>query len=145
MPTAMDIAMPTPAPPSPPTPACQVINTVAQVIAPEEAVLWTLETALSQLYQVVEELRTIGTGTEQISQDVSRLLHVDWRSPAGDAFMVRASQLRERADQLARTAEALVVSSRLAIDELLQRIQNVRQNIAALKAATVSVLTGGMC
>ncbi len=124
---------------------CETAHGVAQLIVPEESVLRMLEAAVAQLHQVVEELRGVASGTRQMGDSMGQLLMIEWRSPAGEAFTDRAGRMRGRAGELAEVAEELVHTSRVAIDELQQRIAQTRQNIAVAKSAAVTILTGGVC
>ncbi|MFB2572789.1 hypothetical protein [Micrococcus sp. IITD107] len=124
---------------------CDTAHGVAQLIAPEESVLRVLEAAVAQLHQVAEELRGVAAGTRQMGESVGQLLTIDWRSPAGEAFVERTGRMRLRAGELAEVAEELVLTSRAAIDELQHRIDQTRQNIAVAKATAVTVLSGGVC
>lgn len=124
---------------------CPAVGTALDVLFGDEQQLRLLEAAVAQLYQVVEELRLVGTGTRGVAASVHRLSVLDWRSPAGTAFLDRGDRLRGRAADLAELAEESAVLARVAIDELHGRIGQLRASLNTAKATVASAATLGMC
>lgn len=124
---------------------CSAVGTTLDVLFGDEQQLRLLEAAVAQLYQVVEELRLVGTGTRGVAESVHSLSALDWRSPAGTAFLDRSDRLRGRAADLAELAEESAALARVAIDELHGRIGQLRASINTAKATVASAATLGMC
>lgn len=136
-----------PVPPPGPgmTGACTAVESVMDALVPDEALLRVLEAAVGQLHQVVAELRQVGQGTRQLSGSVHGLSRIDWRSPAGEAFVDRTQVLRGRADELAGEADEAAALAGVAIEDLQQRITELRGEIQAAKAIVLRVATAGVC
>lgn len=124
---------------------CPAVGSGLDLVFGDEQQLRLLEAAVAQLYQVVEELRLVGTGTRGVAESVHSLSALDWRSPAGAAFLDRSDRLRGRAEDLAELAEESAVLARVAIDELHVRIGQLRSSINTVKATVASAATLGMC
>jgi hypothetical protein len=124
---------------------CAAAGPALDRLVDEEQLLWVLEAAVAQLHGVVEELRLVGAGTRGMSESIHSLSAVDWRSPAGEAFLERSQRLRARATELAETAEDSVTLARAAIGELHWQIGELRSTIASAKAAAVGAATLGVC
>ncbi|MFC4429505.1 hypothetical protein [Citricoccus alkalitolerans] len=124
---------------------CSAVGTTVDVLFGDEQQLRLLEAAAAQLYQVVQELRLVGTGTREVADSVHSLSALDWRSPAGAAFLGRSDRLRGRAADLAELAEESAALARVAIDELHGRIGQLRASIGIAKATAASAVTLGMC
>ncbi len=124
---------------------CPAVGTALDLVFGDEQQLRLLEAAVAQLYQVVEELRLVGTGTRGVAESVHSLSALDWRSPAGAAFLDRSDRLRGRAADLAELAEESAVVARVAIDELHVRIGQLRASINTVNATVGSAATLGMC
>lgn len=109
-----------------------------------ETQLWTMEAGLAELGVLVDKIRTVQTGIEQLSQRVAAVAQLDWRSPAGQAFQERAHRTRVRADELAATAGESAMLARTGVDDLQTKIATLRQQITAAKQALTNMVTGGM-
>jgi hypothetical protein len=138
-------SMPLPVPVVDPQAVCAVVEPALDTIVDDEQLLWVLEAAVSQLHGVVEELRLVGTGTRGMSESIHSLSAVEWRSPAGEAFLERSQRLRVRATELAETAEESVSLARAAIGELHGQIGELRSILATAKAAVAGAVTLGVC
>lgn len=125
--------------------ACGQAVAAAEAVVPDESLLWLLETAVAQLHQVVEELIRVGSGTRQVAERIGALQAIEWESPAGAAFAERNQRLRVRAEELARTADEQTALARTAIEDLHQRIQRLRADLAAARTVVTTVATMGAC
>lgn len=124
---------------------CRQAVAAAESVVPDESLLWLLETAVAQLHQVVEELTRVGAGTRQVAERIGALQAIDWESPAGAAFAERNQRLRVRAEELASTANEQTALARTAIEDLHQRIQRLRADLAAARTVLTTVATMGAC
>lgn len=113
--------------------------------AGEEQLLRLLESAVSQLDGVVEELRLVGTDTRDMAESVRALTAVDWRSPAGEGFARWTHRLWQRATDLADVAEESVLLARASIQELQEQIDRLRESLQTARAAVVVAATLGAC
>lgn len=113
--------------------------------AGEEQLLRLLESAVSQLNGVVEELRLVGTDTRDMAESVRALTAVDWRSPAGEGFAQWNHRLWQRATDLAGIAEESVVLARASIQELHEQIARLRESLRTARTAVVVAATLGAC
>ncbi|NUL44521.1 hypothetical protein F7P69_04835 [Cellulosimicrobium funkei] len=124
---------------------CSAVGTALDALFGDEQQLRLLEASVAQLYQVVEELRLVGTGARGVAESVHSLSALDWRSPAGTAFLERSDRLRGRAADLAEHAEESATLARAAIDELHGRVGQLRASINTAKATVASAATLGIC
>lgn len=124
---------------------CPAVGQAVDLVAGDEQLLRMLEAAVVQLHQVVEELRLVASGTRGVAESVHGLTAMDWRSPAGDAFVQRSQRLRGRAVDLAEVAEESAGLARASIGELQQQIARLREGLQAAKAAAATVVTLGVC
>lgn len=126
-------------------PLCSAAEAAVDLMAGDEQLLRVLEAAVAQLHQVVEELRLVGSGTRGVAESVHSLTAMDWRSPAGEAFVERSQRLRVRAADLAEVAEESAALARASIGELQQQIARLREGLQAAKAAVATAATLGVC
>lgn len=124
---------------------CPAVGMAVEVMAGDEQLLRVLEAAVVQLHQVVEELRLVGSGTRGVAESVHSLTAMDWRSPAGEAFMQRNQRLRVRAAELAEVAEESAILARASIGELQQQITRLRETLQAAKSAVTAAASLGLC
>lgn len=126
-------------------PVCSAAEAALDFMVGDEQLLRVLEVAVVQLHQVVEEIRLVGSGTRGVAESVHSLTAMDWRSPAGVAFVQRSQRLRGRAEDLAELAEETAALARVSIGELQQQIARLREGLQAAKAAAATVVTLGVC
>lgn len=126
-------------------PVCSAAEAALDFMVGDEQLLRLLEAAVAHLHQVVEEIRLVGSGTRGVAESVHSLTAMDWRSPAGEAFVQRSQRLRGRAEDLAEVAEETAALARASIGELQQQIARVRQDLQVARAAVASAASLGVC
>lgn len=126
-------------------PVCSAAEAALDFMVGDEQLLRMLEAAVAHLHQVAEEIRLVGSGTRGVAESVHSLTAMDWRSPAGEAFVQRSQRLRGRAEDLAEVAEETAALARASIGELQQQIARVRQDLQVAKAAVASAASLGVC
>lgn len=118
---------------------------VANPTTEAERNLIQLEAGLAEMVVLAERLRGIQAEIEQMSQRILAVSHLDWRSPAGEAFAEKALRVRARADELAQQTGESAALAQIGLEEIQQRMTRLRQLITAAKAAVASVATMGQC
>lgn len=132
--------------------ACELASGAVQdfVNTPSTAELGlnVLAAQIEALEQLVEKLREVGAGIDEVHGKLAVTQQMEWHSPAGNAFREASLLRQEHAKKLEQTAMETAVLARQGIDELRMIVASLQSLLAAARTAagaTAGVAVAQVC
>ena len=128
--------------------ACELASQTVQqfVTSPSiaQAGLSALTVQIEVLEQLVVRLREVAAGIEDVHGRLEATVHMEWHSPAGEAFRIAVGDRKVQAQNLEHMAFETARLANLGIDELRTTIASLQSLLAAARASIGDVAAGAM-
>lgn len=115
--------------------ACEMASSAVQnfVTQPSTAQLGLniLASQIEVLEQLVSKLREVAAGIEQVHDKLATTAHLEWHSPAGNAFREAVGARQEHASRLRDTSAQTAILASQGVDELRIMISSLQSLLAA--------------
>ena len=128
--------------------ACDMASSAVQqwVTSPSiaQAGLQALSSQIDALEQLVVKLRIVADGVEQVHGKLVATHHIEWHSPAGQAFREAVNLGQSRAQELENTARQTVRLAQASLEELRTLIAGLQTLLATARAAVGDSVAGAL-